>query len=98
MMIFNGHLMKQKVRSCYTRTRADDISITSLIFLTEDGTEFIVPHVQHTCFFPIRPIKFLIYIDVVTVAVIDANGPYFGGVLCEMNNMNSQEGWKLLLL
>ena len=31
MMIFNGHLMKKKVRSCYTRTRADDISITSLI-------------------------------------------------------------------
>ena len=79
----------------FTRTRAVDISITSLILpwhckdvkskrskcdnftlflLTEDGTESFVPHVQHACFFPIRPIKFLIYIDVVTVAVIDANG------------------------
>ena len=92
MMVF--HLMKQQVRCSFTRTRADDISITSLIlpwhckdvkskrrkcgnftlfFSTMDGTEFFVPYVQHACFFPIRPIKFLIYIDVVPVAVIDAN-------------------------
>ena len=96
-MTFQWSLDETKGRCSFTRTRVDDISITSLIFswqckdvklkkrkcgnftlcfLAEDGTEFFVLHVQYAYFFPIRPIKFLIYDDVVNVTVINANGPY----------------------
>ena len=92
---FNGHLMKHKARCSFTRSRADDISITGLIipwqckdvkskrrkcgyfrfFFWQRAARNLAARAAHL-YFPIRPINFLIDIDVVTVTVIDANGPY----------------------